>query len=344
VSADAAPVRAALRGRLGVLTLDRPRTINALDHAMVRAIAATLAGWAEDDAVGAVLMTGAGDRGLCAGGDVVGLREALLAGDPDAPAAFWRDEYALNALIASYPKPYVAFMDGIVLGGGVGISAHGSHRIVTERSRIGMPETGIGFAPDVGGTRLLARAPGELGTHLGLTGAPVGPGDAIALGLADAFVPAERLPALAAALETAPPDDAVAAVAAEPPAAELAGERPWIDAAYAGDDAAAILVRLAAGPEPAREAAALIATRSPTSVAATLRALRLAAAEPSLEVALARELRTSIALAARPDFAEGVRAQLVDKDRAPRWRPASLADVDPADVDRIVGGGEPNRG
>ena len=327
-----APVLVERRGRLGVLTLNRPRAINALDTRMVGIVTDALAAWAEDDAVATVLVTGAGERGLCAGGDVVTLARAAQAGDLGIPARFWQAEYAMNAGVARFPKPYVAVMDGIVLGGGVGISAHGSHRIVTERTRLGMPETGIGFVPDVGGTRLLAHAPGELGTHLGLTGEQVTGADAIALGLADAFVPSERLADLTAALETEDADAAIAAVAEPAPASALLAERAWIDPAYAGDDLAAILDRLAAGPDPARAAAATLARRSPTALAITLRALRAAAHEASLEEALRREYRVSMHALVLPDFAEGIRAQLVDKDRAPRWSPAAVAAVDPAVV------------
>ncbi|MGN6325549.1 enoyl-CoA hydratase/isomerase family protein [Pseudolysinimonas sp.] len=328
-----APVLVERRGRLGILTLNRPRALNALDTGMVGIVSDALAAWADDDAVATVLVRGAGERGLCAGGDVVGIARAAQAGDRELPARFWRDEYRMNAAIARFPKPYVALMDGIVLGGGVGISAHGSHRVVTERTRLGMPETGIGFVPDVGGTRLLAHAPGELGTHLGLTGDHVTGVDAIALGFADAFVPSDRFEALAVALETEDADVAIASVAESAPPAPLLAERAWIDAAYAGDDLSAILDRLTAGEEPARAAAATLATRSPTALAITLRSLRAAAAESTLEEALRREYRVSTRVVALPDFVEGIRAQLVDKDSAPRWRPAALADVDPAVVD-----------
>ncbi|GAA2072750.1 enoyl-CoA hydratase/isomerase family protein [Pseudolysinimonas kribbensis] len=319
------------RGRLGVITLNRPRVINALDRGMVDAVSATLADWADDDAVATVLVSGAGERGLCAGGDIVGMYRSAVDGT-DAAAAFWRAEYRMNAAIAHYPKPYVAFMDGIVLGGGVGISAHGSHRVVTERTRIGMPETGIGFVPDVGGTRLLARAPGELGTHAALTGGMFSGADAIALGMADAFVPSVRLAEVAAALEATDADAAIAAVAEAPPASELLAQRDWIDEAYAGDDVAAILERLRSGDEPARTAAAVIETRSPTALAVTLRALRIAATEPTLDDALRRDYRVGLHALRWPDFAEGIRAQVIDKDRSPRWNPASLAEVDSAVV------------
>ena len=174
--ADAPSVLVRTEGRTGRIVLNRPQALNALNHDMVRLIDRALTAWEHDPAVETVVVTGAGDRGLCAGGDIRVVHDDARDGDGTASAAFWRDEYHLNARIARYPKPYVAVMDGIVMGGGVGVSAHGSVRVVTERSRIAMPETGIGFVPDVGGTRLLAHAPGELGTHLALTGAPVGAG------------------------------------------------------------------------------------------------------------------------------------------------------------------------
>jgi enoyl-CoA hydratase len=190
----------------------------------------------------------------------------------DDALRFWADEYALDAAIARYPKPYVALMDGLVLGGGIGVSAHGAIRVVTERTKVGMPEVSIGFFPDIGGTYLLARAPGELGTHLALTGGMASGADAIVLGLADHFVPSESLPALVEALETRAADEVMAEFAIEPPSSELAAHRGWIDALYAGDDAQTIVERLAASAEPAaREAAAIILTKSPTSVVVTRR-------------------------------------------------------------------------
>ncbi len=176
-----------------------------------------------------MLITGNGERGLCAGGDIVGLYRAATEGDPDSAARFWADEYRMNALIAEYPKPYVAIMDGIVLGGGIGIGAHGSHRVVTERSSLGLPEVGIGFVPDVGSTWLLSRAPGELGTHVALTAGSVGGADAILLGLADALVPSDRLDELVAALESEPPDAVIDRLDVAPPAAPLREDAGWID-------------------------------------------------------------------------------------------------------------------
>lgn len=329
---QAAEVLFERRGHLGIITLNRPKAVNALNAGMVEAMLEQLTTWAEDDAVATVLVRGAGGRGLCAGGDIVAIYQDMLAGG-GATAEFWTTEYRLNALIAGYPKPYVAFMDGLVLGGGVGISAHGSVRVVTERTRTGMPETTIGFVPDVGGTLLLSRSPGETGTHAALTGAHLTGADALFLGLADHFVPSGSLPALAEALESATPDAAVARFAQEPPASALASQREWIDAAYATDDAEEIVRRLrAAGGEPA-DAAATIEAKSPTAVKLTLASLRRVRGL-SLEEALAQEYRVGLRSLAGPDFREGIRAQVVDKDRNPHWKPASLAEVTAADVER----------
>lgn len=319
-------------GQAAHVVLNRPRAINALTHEMVGIITAALEEWREDDTVRTVVLTGAGERGLCAGGDIVAMWRDAKAGGTEA-AAFWADEYRLNALIASYPKAYVAIMDGIVLGGGIGLSAHAPQRVVTERSAIGMPETGIGFLPDVGGTYLLSHAPGETGTHLGLTAGSVGAGDAIAIGFADHYVPSGRLPELVAALATTDADEALAALEEPAPPSPLAAARTWLDAAYDGDDALAIVARLRAlGTEDATRAADAIETKSPTSVKVTLRALREAAAMDRLEPALDLEYRLALGFHSSADFVEGVRAQVVDKDRDPRWRPATLAEVSDADV------------
>ena len=325
------------RGRLGVITLNRPRAVNALTAGMVDLLLRQLTAWATDDDVAAVLVQGAGERGLCAGGDIVAIYRDMLHGGTQT-ADFWQTEYRVNSLIARYPKPYVALMDGLVLGGGVGISAHGNVRVVTERTRMGMPETTIGFAPDVGGTFLLSRAPGQTGTHAALTGAHLDAGDALFLGLADHYVPSHALPRLVAALEDESPEAAVARCAEQPPASALSGQRDWIDACYASDDAGEIVARLRAwtGPgwEDATEAADTIEAKSPTSVKVTLASLRRAA-NLTLDEALAQEYRVGIRLLAGPDFREGIRAQVVDKDRNPQWKPATLAEVLPGQVDRF---------
>ncbi|WP_327351276.1 enoyl-CoA hydratase/isomerase family protein [Streptomyces sp. NBC_01304] len=323
-------------GHAGRLTLNRPRALNALNHPMVRALDAALERWADDPAVKTVVISGAGERGLCAGGDIRAIREDVLRTGGTESAAFWADEYRLNARIAAFPKPYVALMDGIVMGGGVGVSAHGSVRIVTERSRIAMPETTIGFVPDVGGTYLLSRAPGELGTHLALTGGSVGAADAQLCGLADHFVPSGRLPDLAADLAHRSVDEVLARYAEQAPDGDLAADRDWIDACYSCDDVQEIVDRLLdAGVPAAKEAAQTLLAKSPTSVKVTLAALRRARELPSLERVLEQEYRVSCAGLASPDLPEGVRAQVVDKDRNPRWQPATLAEVSPQDVERF---------
>ncbi|MFJ8043594.1 enoyl-CoA hydratase/isomerase family protein [Kitasatospora sp. NPDC096147] len=322
-------------GRVGRIVLNRPKALNALTHGMVLTVAAALDAWEHDASVATVVITGAGERGLCAGGDIVAIHRAATGGDPLAAEEFWREEYRLNARIARYPKPYVAVMDGIVMGGGVGVSAHGSVRIVTERTRIAMPETGIGFVPDVGGSYLLGLAPGELGTHLALTAGSVGAGDALLCGLADHFVPADRLPALLADLARLPVHEALERHVTEPPAAPLAGERGWIDACYAADTVPQVLARLLASDHPAaKEAAERIAAHSPTAVTVALAALRRARTLGPLEAVLDQEFRTSCAALATPDLAEGIRAQVIDKDRTPHWSPAALAAVTEQEVER----------
>ncbi|MFE1289957.1 enoyl-CoA hydratase/isomerase family protein [Streptomyces sp. NPDC058751] len=330
------PVLLRTEGRAAHLVLNRPRALNALNHEMVRRIDEALTAWEHDPAVETVVITGAGERGLCAGGDIRAVHDDARDGDGTASAAFWRDEYRLNARIARYPKPYVALMDGIVMGGGVGISAHGSVRVVTERSRVAMPETLIGFVPDVGGTRLLALAPGELGTHLALTGASAGAGDALLCGLADHYVPSSSLPRFLADLADRPVTEALAAHERPAPPAELTERREWIDACYAADTVEEIVHRLfAAGDPAAKETAETLLGNSPTALKVTLAALRRARRLGSLERVLDQEYRVSCAALAAPDLVEGVRARIVDKDREPRWSPATLAEVTDADVERF---------
>lgn len=330
----AAAVLTQVRGKVGTLTLNRPRALNSLTHAMVRDLAAALTAWERDGAVETVVIEGAGERGLCAGGDIRAIYQDARVGGT-ASLDFWRDEYLLNAQIARFPKPYVALMDGIVMGGGVGVSAHGSVRVVTERSQVAMPEVGIGFVPDVGGTHLLASAPGEVGTHLALTTDRMGPGAALAYGFADHYLPAAQLPAFTAALTTTPAADAVARFAEPAPADELAEHRAWIDACYAADSVEEIVSRLENhGAPAAKEAAERIMGKSPTALKVTLSALRRARRLGALEPVLDQEYRVSCAALSTPDLVEGVRAQVIDKDRRPRWNPAHLSEVDPAEVER----------
>ncbi|MDT0468780.1 enoyl-CoA hydratase/isomerase family protein [Streptomyces gibsoniae] len=330
------PVLFHVTGRAARITLNRPRALNALNHAMVRRIDEALTAWEHDPAVETVVITGAGERGLCAGGDIRAVHDDARDGDGSASAAFWRDEYRLNAHVARYPKPYVAVMDGIVMGGGVGVSAHGSVRVVTERSRVAMPETGIGFVPDVGGTRLLGLAPGELGTHLALTGAQIGAADALLCGLADHYVPSTSVPELLGDLAETPVRDVLARHVQPAPPGELAGQREWIDSCYAADTVEEILDRLLAhGGQTAKETAAVLLSRSPTALKVTLAAVRRVRRLGTLEQVLDQEYRVSCAGLRTHDLVEGVRAQIIDKDRTPHWSPATLAEVSDADVERF---------
>jgi enoyl-CoA hydratase len=315
------------RGALGRVTLNRPDAINALTLEMIHSIDGALETWESRAAVEVVVLDGAGPRGLCAGADIVALRASAL-GDGEAARRFWQDEYKLVARIARYSKPVVTIMDGVTMGGGVGLAGHASHRIATDRLVWAMPEVTIGLVPDVGGTWLLSRPAGEVGTHLALTGERIGADDAVALGLADALVSHENVELLVERLcdgDVAAVGD-VAQAAAEP---SLRAQRALWDACYIGDDASAIVTRLhEAGDLDAERAAQRIEAASPTSVTATLAGLRRARTLPDLEACLALEYELCCLMLATPDFPEGVRAAVVDKDRTPRWSPASLAHLE----------------
>ncbi|WP_210604995.1 enoyl-CoA hydratase/isomerase family protein [Brevibacterium oceani] len=334
-AADEAVLTSVSNG-VGRIELNRPKLINALSQDMVGAIDDALNAWRDDDSVSIVLVTGRGERGLCAGGDIKAVYNDIVAGS-DENAKFWNREYKMNFAISEFPKPYVVIMNGITMGGGVGISGHGSHRIVTDSTKVGMPETGIGLFPDVGGTHLLANAPGELGTHLALTGQPVGPGAAIALGLADHFLPDAQVPALIADLTAGGDLDTVLGeYATEAPADELAEAAGWINECYVGDSAEDIVAALAAHADPDAQATAeLIGTKAPTSVKVTLAAVRNAETMTLAEV-LEQDYRVAVTLTGLPDLKEGIRAQVIDKDRSPKWSPASLAEVSDETVQSIL--------
>ena len=326
-------------GALGRLRLDRPKALNALTHGMVLEIDAALTQFSADPGLAAVLLTGEGERGLCAGGDLRSLYDS-----PGTAFAerFWRDEYRLDARIAAYEKPVVTVMDGLTMGGGVGLAGHAAHRLVTERSRVAMPETGIGYLPDVGGTWLLPRAPGELGTYLGLTGEPVGAADAISCRLADAMVPSRALPDLIDALSALRADaghagvqDVIARLARDPGPAPLAAHRAVIDRCFAFDSVDAILSALEAdGADFAAATRKTVLTKAPSSLVLTLRLLRLGRGAPNLETCLEREFHASLAVLAEGDFREGIRAAVIDKDKTPRWTPPTLDAVDPVRIAR----------
>jgi enoyl-CoA hydratase len=310
--------------------MNRPVALNALTYAMVRRIWDALLAWREDPAVELVLLDGAGDRALCAGGDVRSLYDSRTKGSGDA-RAFWREEYRLDALIGRYPKPYVAIQDGIVMGGGIGLSGHARHRLVTERSRLAMPETGIGLIPDVGGTWLLARAPGETGIYLGLTGEAMGAADAIYAGFADTFVASAKLPNLVERLgdpKAGPVGALIAAVSTDPGPPPLAARRADIDRVFGAETVEAMLQALSATPgEWAQKTAAALAQKSPKSLKLTLAAIRNARSLGSLEAALNVEFRLCVRLFEDGEFPEGVRALIVDRDRRPQWSPPRLGDI-----------------
>lgn len=311
---------------------------------MIAELARWLAAWEQDPGLAAVLLTGAGERGFCAGGDLVLVRDAIRADRPELARALWRAEYELDGAIARFPKPIVSVLDGVVMGGGVGLACHASHRLATERAVVAMPEVGVGLHPDAGVAFLLARMPGEVGTHLALTGRRIGPKDAVYCGFADRTVALHAVDGLRERLAEGRLDEVLGQLPEAPWRGEAPGQiergRIWIDAAYRGDSVARILTRLRARPEPeARRAAAEIETRSPTSLKVTLRALRRAGRMTSLEACLEQDLRLSCAFLAEHDLAEGIRAVLVDKDREPRWSPASLAEVTTDLVDRFFAAG-----
>jgi enoyl-CoA hydratase len=318
---------------IGLISLNRPKAINSLTHPMVSAISQALTDWRDDDAVRVVVLSGEGERGLCAGGDIVEVYKSAT-GDHGIAKSFWWDEYLMDAQIARYPKPFVSLMDGIVMGGGVGVSAHGSVRVVTDTTKMAMPEVGIGFIPDVGGTYVLSRAPGLLGVHTALTGAPFAAGDAIAMGFADHFVRHDKRAEFKDAIIADGIDAALAAHATEPPASELLRQREWIDECYAGETVADIVAALRGHDAgPANDAANLIMSRSPVSVSVALEAVRRAAKLDTLEDVLRQEYRTSCGSLRSHDLAEGIRAQVIDKDRNPKWSPPSLAAVTQADIE-----------
>jgi enoyl-CoA hydratase len=328
-------------GAAGVIRLNRPKALNALTLEMGRGIAVALDAFEADPKVALILLEGAGGRGLCAGGDIRSLYESARAGG-DLGKLFWREEYILNARIASYPKPYVALMDGIVMGGGVGLASHGSHRVVTEKSKVGMPEVSVGFFPDVGGSWLLSRAPGELGTYFGLTGQAMTGTDAVYAGFADVVVASDKLPALREALTRASDhSDAMKVRAiidgfATPKApAPIAAHRELIDALFGHDSIEEIVTALAHHTsEFAQGALQSILGNSPTGLKLTLKLLRMARDSSSLEECLSREYAAALEIFVNHDFPEGIRAAVIDKDRNPQWKPARIEGVTPAMIAR----------
>jgi enoyl-CoA hydratase/carnithine racemase len=319
-------------GIAGTLLMNRPKALNALDLPMIRAFAAAIAEWRDDAAVRLVVLEGAGGRAFCAGGDVRAVRAAAIAGDRAAVEAFFSEEYAVNTGIAAFPKPWVSLIDGVCMGGGIGVAVHNGPRVVTEHALVAMPETAIALFPDVGTSFVLPRLPGAIGTWLALTGARLTGADSVHAGLATHFVPRARLADLRAAL-VAEGAEAVARFAETPPEASFAAHRPAIDRCFGRDSVAGILAALdAEGTGWAAAQAAILRRMSPTSLCVSLDLLRRGAAQ-DLAACLATELAlTRVVVNDHPDFAEGVRSVLVDKDGAPNWQPGRIEDVDPAAI------------
>ncbi len=320
------------------ITLNRPKALNALTLDMAVTMTEYLRSWASDPDVGAILIDGAGERGLCAGGDIRALYDAAKSGST-LPQRFWSTEYHLNVLIARYPKPVIAVMDGVVMGGGVGVSAHASHRVVTERSAVAMPEVGIGFFPDVGASFLLARAPGHVGTYLALTGDRMNAADAIYCGFADVHVAAEELAELPSAFADCRAADDVrkqlGKLSTAPASGRLKAAQPWIDAGFDADQAETIFEKLRSSDDDGAHAALVtIQKASPTSLKITLRNVQAAAAFKRVEESFEQDYRIALACIAGHDFIEGIRATIVDKDRNPKWRPDRLEGVTTEIVDR----------
>jgi enoyl-CoA hydratase len=320
------------RGAIGLITLNRPKALNALTGDMCLAMKAQLAEWAADAAVKTVVVRGTGERAFCAGGDIRALYESGKAGTPYA-LDFYRDEYRLNAAIKHYPKPYVALLRGIVMGGGVGVSVHGSHRVADASVTFAMPETGIGLFPDVGGSWFLPRLPGEIGMYLALTGERLKTADCLYAGVATHFVPAAQTEALTAALEDgAEPDLVLRSFAESPGEAPLANSREIIDRTFSEGSVDGILAALDAdGCEWAHETAAVIRKKSPTSRKITFRQLR-EGRRLSFDDCMRMEFRMVSRVVAGHDFYEGVRAAIIDKDNAPQWQPPTLAQVSEAAI------------
>jgi enoyl-CoA hydratase len=332
-----------IQGGVGYITLNRPKALHALNLPMCEVILSALKQWRDDPDVHVVVIDHAdGTRGFCAGGDIAMLRESGMSDGKEA-RAFFAEEYRMNAAIKAFPKPYVAIMDGVTMGGGVGLSVHGSYRIATERTLFAMPETGIGLFPDVGGGWFLPRLRGELGTWLALTGARLKGSDVAAAGVATHFLPSELVPNLKAQIL----DADFSAGAAELlgvilkslthtiPAASYAEHNALIDSAFRGDRAEDMVAALEASDSDwGQKQAALLRTKSPETVKVALRQVREGARCETFEENMRMEYRIGWRKVQSPDFIEGVRAVIIDKDNAPAWSPARLEDVSNADVDR----------
>ncbi len=322
-----------VQGQAGRITLQRPEALNALTYQMVLDIETAIDAWRADDGVRLILIDAKGDKAFCAGGDIAEMYASGKRGDFDYGRQFWRDEYRLNAKLAEYPKPMVSFLHGFTMGGGVGVGCHGSHRIVGETSRIAMPECGIGLVPDVGGTFLLSRAPGYLGTYLGVTSARMDGADAIYAGFADHFIPQEEWLAAKDALCNTGQTEVVLKAATAPTASQIQAQQPEIDALFADPDIGEIADRLAASDsELAGKALKPIHHNAPLAMACAVEIINRMRGGGTIRDALDLEYRYTHRTMAQGDFIEGIRAAIIDRDRAPTWAHATPRDVAAAEV------------
>ena len=321
-------------GCAGRITLNRPKALNALTWDMCLAIESALDSWADDPAIKLLIIDGVGERAFCSGGDIAEMYASGLRGDFKYGQRFWADEYRMNAKLFEFPKPVVSFLQGFTMGGGVGVGCHGSHRIVCETSQIAMPEVSIGLVPDVGGSLLLARAPGRLGEYLGVTGARMGPGDAIYAGFADYFVAQDHWDDLKAALCNSGDWDAVDQAASPIDPGPLQAAQDSIDATFGGETLQDILNALHTDEDT--DTIAKIERNAPLSVCAAIELIHRVRARDDIRVALTQEYRFTARSMEHGDFIEGIRAAIIDRDRAPKWQHASPRDVTLMDISKML--------
>lgn len=324
-------------GKTGRITLTRPKALNALTWDMVREIDAILPVWADDDDISMLVIDAEGDKAFCAGGDIAGIYQALVDGDVDEVRRFWREEYPVNHALFTFPKPVATFLQGFTMGGGVGIGCHASHRVVCDSSQIAMPECSIGLIPDVGGSLLLARAPGRVGEYLGTTAKRMGPGDAIHAGFADYFIPESDWSDLIAALEDTGDWTLIDSAAHPAPESALAAEQEEIDAHFGGETFRDILRALTHdGGDWCESALKALNRNAPLSMASAVELIHRVRERDRIDYALTMEYRFTHRIAAQGDFQEGIRAAIIDKDRAPKWQHDGPETPTPAEVSAML--------
>ena len=310
-----------VHGKAGRITLQRPKAMNAMTYEMCLAIEKALIGWKHDSKVELIIIDAQGDRAFCSGGDISDLYEEGRKGNYNYGKKFWDDEYRLNALIAKYPKPYIAFMQGFTMGGGVGISCHGSHRIVCETSKIAMPECSIGLIPDVGGSLLLARAPSNLGYYLGITGTQMDAADAVFAGFADSFIPKNEWPYIIEILEKSGDASILQKYLKTPGESQLSKNKKFFEAAFKSKNLSKIVQFLSTSENQVGLLASQKITKNcPIAMTYTLEMLSRLSPKSGIEDALGLEYRFTSRAQEYGSFQEGIRAAIIDKDRKPKWK------------------------